>query len=335
MDDSKVLLVVIGSRPSPSAAHLGVISIQELTLSTSRSPLEISHTPILDCLAASGANGLMECEDEGRCMELLTSFASSASNSNEIYTSAEDKGDEMQQIIKAMEGLLSDDQGGRARIVHLKHHPYDDQTDRAFTFVNYVNALRDEVVYLEKVDKAILSAVDLIIKGIEGKAENLLIGALYLGPSISSVPYSSSSIEPVPICLAKANFLIKSLGGAEVVMGRVQNSSKKPKAKRAPPSSSSPATIPPIALNPSRALLSELHAKADFNDARRRASWAGRQFIQGLPREVFGPYSEPWPDPFEVRGDAVRSFDELSAARGVLGRFMVERLVEVLQEFLA
>ena len=39
--------------------------------------------------------------------------------------------------------------------------------------------------------------------------------------------------------------------------------------------------------------------QGQWQDARRKASWAGRPFIVGMPTEVFGPWSEPWA---QVRG---------------------------------
>ncbi|PNH12755.1 2,3-bisphosphoglycerate-independent phosphoglycerate mutase [Tetrabaena socialis] len=58
---------------------------------------------------------------------------------------------------------------------------------------------------------------------------------------------------------------------------------------------------------------------ATFKDARRKAAWAGRPWDPAMPAEVFGPWRDPWPQ--AVRGDPVRSFDEVSVARGGLGRF--------------
>lgn len=66
-------------------------------------------------------------------------------------------------------------------------------------------------------------------------------------------------------------------------------------------------------------------------DARRKAAWACRPWVPMMPPEIFGPWQEPWPQ--AVRGDAVRCFDEVSAARGGLGRFPGSQLMGLAKEF--
>lgn len=68
-----------------------------------------------------------------------------------------------------------------------------------------------------------------------------------------------------------------------------------------------------------------------LQDARRKASWAGRPWVPGMPAEVFGAWPEPWPQ--AVRGDPVRSFDELSASRGGLGRFPGCAVMTLIKQF--
>jgi 2,3-bisphosphoglycerate-independent phosphoglycerate mutase len=50
-----------------------------------------------------------------------------------------------------------------------------------------------------------------------------------------------------------------------------------------------------------------------------------------MPAEVFGPYRQPWPQ--SVRGDPVRAFDEVSAARGGLGRFTGAGVMTLIKQF--
>ncbi len=50
-----------------------------------------------------------------------------------------------------------------------------------------------------------------------------------------------------------------------------------------------------------------------------------------MPAEVFGPWRAPWPQ--AVRGDPVRSFDEVSAARGALGRFPGSQVMPLIKQY--
>ena len=57
--------------------------------------------------------------------------------------------------------------------------------------------------------------------------------------------------------------------------------------------------------------------------------WGGGR--RGLPRQIYAPLLL---SPLKaVRGDAVRSFDELSAARGGLGRFPGSEVMTLLKQF--
>ncbi len=75
----------------------------------------------------------------------------------------------------------------------------------------------------------------------------------------------------------------------------------------------------------------QLCTQGMYQDARRKASWAGRPWVEGMPSEVFGPWPDPWPQ--AVRGDPVRSYDELSAARGALGRFSGSEVMTLVKQF--
>lgn len=343
MDKSKLLLILLGSPPSHYIDEHS-ISIQDLSLVTLRSPLEISHTPFLDCLAASGANGLVDCWKDSACLSLLMSFASAWSNDDQsgAFTSlpSSSEGDLISQVLnKAIKDL---NQGHRVRIVHFEQVQRGERReDKGQTaFAEFVDALHEEVVYTEMIDKLLLTSINQMVGVGTRSGMDLLVCAMHLGSLVSSTPLARSCSDPAPISLAKAGYLFKSLGGSQVLSERAELSSRKPKAKRPAPSSSTTTTAQPSASQdpnaPHRAILSSLHKKAGFNDARRNASWAGRTWIPGLmPRDVFGPYAESWPDPREVRGDAVRSFDELSAARGALGRFETQGLVQLLEAHLS
>lgn len=50
-----------------------------------------------------------------------------------------------------------------------------------------------------------------------------------------------------------------------------------------------------------------------------------------MPAEVFGPWRAPWPQ--AVRGDPVRSFDEVSAVRGALGRFPGSQVMPLIKQY--
>ena len=71
--------------------------------------------------------------------------------------------------------------------------------------------------------------------------------------------------------------------------------------------------------------------QAVFKDARRKASWAGRPWDPAMPPELFGPWRDPWPTC--VRGDPVRCYDEVSAARGGLGRFPGSQVLMLVKQF--
>ncbi|KXZ52807.1 hypothetical protein GPECTOR_8g193 [Gonium pectorale] len=70
--------------------------------------------------------------------------------------------------------------------------------------------------------------------------------------------------------------------------------------------------------------------EAAFKDARRKSAWAGRPWVAGMPAELFGPWPEPWPQ--AVRGDPVRAFDEVSVARGALGRFPGSQVMPLVKQ---
>jgi hypothetical protein len=344
MDVSKLLLILLGSRPAIHTDTKFVLSVGDLSLLTSRSPLEISHTPLLDCLSASGANGLLDCGEESDCMRLLMALASASSSRACLSIDASSDGETISKQLNEAMTELHTNQGIRMRLVHFEQVKREEEADDGRTpFSVYVDALKDEVAYLEKIDKALLCEIIRLScsqreaeTGSGVDVDDLLIGVIYLGPLVSSAPRTSSPADPSPICLAKARYLIQSLGGTEALREMSEVSSRKPKAKRPAPQSHSHLAAPAAASQDPdashKALLSDLHKKAGYNDTRKGASWAGRRWIPGvLPRDVFGPYSDPWPNPGEVRGDAVRSFDELSAARGILGRFKVQELVNLLE----
>lgn len=71
--------------------------------------------------------------------------------------------------------------------------------------------------------------------------------------------------------------------------------------------------------------------QAQQQDMRRKAAWAGQPWDAMMPAEVFGAWRDPWPQ--AVRGDPVRSFDELSAARGALGRFPGSEVLTLVKQF--
>lgn len=89
-----------------------------------------------------------------------------------------------------------------------------------------------------------------------------------------------------------------------------------------------PLPLPTLAKLPS---LEELNRQAAREDARRKSSWAGRAWDPMMPAELFGPGRTPWPQ--AVRGDVVRSFDEISAARGGLGRFTGAGVMPLVKQF--
>ncbi|MEW5299605.1 MAG: hypothetical protein WDW38_004353 [Sanguina aurantia] len=72
--------------------------------------------------------------------------------------------------------------------------------------------------------------------------------------------------------------------------------------------------------------------QAVMQDARRKACWAGRPWDPQMPAEIFGGYREAWPQ--AVLGDPVRSFDEVSAARGSLGRFPGSQIMPLVKHFI-
>ena len=88
---------------------------------------------------------------------------------------------------------------------------------------------------------------------------------------------------------------------------------------------------PSMRLHPGLFVLFYCWTQGLLQDARRKAAWAGRPWVEGLPAEIFGSWTDPWPQ--AVRGDPVRCFDELSAARGALGRFPGSQVMTLVKQF--
>ena len=149
MSESNLLLILLGS---PHCVYMQRnVSIQELSLLTSRSPLEIAHTPFLDCLSASGANGLLDCGNDSEFMSLLTTLASTWSSDQQsgVFTSiaSASEGDMIRQILD--DAICELNLGCRVKIVHFI--PDFQERDADGTFIAQVDSLKEEVDYLENI----------------------------------------------------------------------------------------------------------------------------------------------------------------------------------------
>mmetsp|Transcript_32653 Transcript_32653/g.82862 ORF Transcript_32653/g.82862 Transcript_32653/m.82862 type:complete len:503 (-) Transcript_32653:247-1755(-) len=132
------------------------------------------------------------------------------------------------------------------------------------------------------------------------------------GDHSTPIVFGDHSHEPVPFAIAHVRHVVSAVGGEAVVKGVKLGPIPLPDVNNPPP-------------------ISQLLHQAALQDMRRKASWAGQPWVPGMPAEVFGAWREPWPQ--AVRGDAVRSFDELSAARGALGRFPGSQVMPTIKAF--
>lgn len=71
-----------------------------------------------------------------------------------------------------------------------------------------------------------------------------------------------------------------------------------------------------------------LQPQAVQQAARRAACLQGRPFVGA---GAHGAWQEPWPQAHY--GDGVRFYDEVSAARGALGRFTGDQVMGVIKQF--
>uniref|UniRef100_A0A7S3QZE0 Metalloenzyme domain-containing protein n=1 Tax=Dunaliella tertiolecta TaxID=3047 RepID=A0A7S3QZE0_DUNTE len=135
------------------------------------------------------------------------------------------------------------------------------------------------------------------------------------GDHSTPVMFGDHSHEPVPFAVAHVRHVVEAVGGEEVVRKVDLGPIPLPNVEEPPPAS-------------------DILKQAIWQDARRKAAWASQPWIPALadilPIEVFGPYKQPWPQ--AVQGDPVRAFDELSAARGALGRFPGSQAMTVIKQ---
>ncbi|GLI58706.1 hypothetical protein VaNZ11_000457 [Volvox africanus] len=170
--------------------------------------------------------------------------------------------------------------------------------------------LQNKVRFLEVVDRMVAQMLRRLWEAeAAGRGRYLLV---LTGDHSTPVLFGDHSNEPVPFAIASVRFAVEALGGPAYI--------------RSVPLG--PIPLPDVKNPPSSA---ELCKQAAFKDARRKAAWAGRPWDPAMPAEVFGPWREPWPQ--AVRGDPVRAFDEVSVARGALGRFPGSQVMGLVKQF--
>ncbi|GIL47029.1 hypothetical protein Vafri_3864 [Volvox africanus] len=170
--------------------------------------------------------------------------------------------------------------------------------------------LQNKVRFLEVVDRIVAQMLRRLWEAeVAGRGRYLVV---LTGDHSTPVLFGDHSNEPVPFAIASVRFAVEALGGPDYI--------------RSVPLG--PIPLPDVKNPPSSA---ELCKQAAFKDARRKAAWAGRPWDPAMPAEVFGPWREPWPQ--AVRGDPVRAFDEVSVARGALGRFPGSQVMGLVKQF--
>jgi hypothetical protein len=151
------------------------------------------------------------------------------------------------------------------------------------------------------------------------------------GDHSTPVIFGDHSHEPVPFALARASDAADALGGpGQLALRRPGGKISLPDVKAPPPA------------------LDELVAQAAAQERRRAAAARGEQFPLppgvgedsdggggggGTAAAGFGGWAEAWPQ--AVLWDGVAAFDEISAARGALGRFPGSEVMPLLKRFAA
>jgi hypothetical protein len=147
------------------------------------------------------------------------------------------------------------------------------------------------------------------------------------GDHSTPVVFGDHSHEPVPFGLAHVRHVVSAMGGQQ------QLGLRKP---------GEVIPMPDVKQPPS---LEQLLQQAALQEARRQAAQAGKPFPEAAPgagggeveqadvsgRSVTGSWEEAWPQ--VVLGDGVCSFDELSVARGGLGRFPGSQVMPLIKQF--
>lgn len=145
-------------------------------------------------------------------------------------------------------------------------------------------------------------------------ASNSRFSICVTGDHSTPVIFGDHSHEPVPFAVAHVRHALRAMGGARQLALRAIGAKVPLPNVKAPP--------------PLQALLSQ----AAQQQRRREAAAAGRAFGEGgADDEGLGAWRETWPQ--EVLGDGVCAFDELSAARGGLGRFPGSQVMPLLKQF--
>ncbi|GLC37821.1 hypothetical protein PLESTB_001480100 [Pleodorina starrii] len=170
--------------------------------------------------------------------------------------------------------------------------------------------VQNKVRFLEVVDRLVGQMLRrLWAAEAAGCGRYLLVLA---GDHSTPVMFGDHSNEPVPFAIAGVRHAVEALGGPAYIESVPLGPIPLPDIKNPPPSA-------------------ELCKQAAFKDARRKAAWAGRPWDPAMPAELFGPWREPWPQ--AVRGDPVRAYDEVSVARGALGRFPGSQVMRLVKQF--
>jgi 2,3-bisphosphoglycerate-independent phosphoglycerate mutase len=133
------------------------------------------------------------------------------------------------------------------------------------------------------------------------------------GDHSTPVLFGDHSHEPVPVALARVCDTVTAMGGlSQLELRRAHMGERLPLPDMANP--------PPI---------EELRRQADAQVARRRAAADGVAWTPGVAAE--SGWREAWPA--VAACDAVLAYNELSAARGCLGRFTGAGVMPLIKQF--
>ncbi|KAG2498895.1 hypothetical protein HYH03_003086 [Edaphochlamys debaryana] len=169
--------------------------------------------------------------------------------------------------------------------------------------------MQNKVRFLEVVDRMVGQMLRRLSDAEAAGAGRYVV--VVCGDHSTPVVFGDHSNEPVPFAIAHVAHAVEALGGPSVLSKLDLG----------------PIPLPDVQAPPT---CEQLRRQAAFKDARRKAAWASRPWDPAMPAEVFGPWREPWPQ--AVRGDPVRSFDEVAVARGALGRFQGAQVMALVRQ---
>ncbi|KAG2439333.1 hypothetical protein HXX76_004692 [Chlamydomonas incerta] len=268
----------------------------------------------IDSLEAPGATGSYNSDLSSKATTICAALTGAISSPDQQLQASEQA-----QADKAEQGRKEEASQPPALTAEQWANPGPGGGGYQFGFV-HVKAVDDtghdrmvgfKVRFLEAVDKMVGQVLRRLWEAeAAGRGRYVVVVS---GDHSTPVMFGDHSNEPVPFIICNVRHAVEALGGPAHV-------TKVPLA---------PIPMPDVKGTPPKA--EDLCKQAVFKDARRKASWAGRPWDPAMPPELFGPWRDPWPTC--VRGDPVRCYDEVSAARGGLGRFPGSQVLTLVKQF--